>query len=116
MKSGKSPAHSRKSRTRSAAVVPPARDSVRQHFPAGTRVSGPEGGWWSWSESPEPIDTSSSSRTAVRQGISYTPGASFSASGKYGNCSRLNIARPWTPPSAAGSRASGQAMRARPAG
>ncbi|MCG2600980.1 MAG: PLP-dependent aminotransferase family protein, partial [Achromobacter sp.] len=116
MKSGKLPAHLRKLRTRLAAVVPPARDSVRQHFPAGTRVSGPEGGWWLWLELPEPIDTLSLLRTAVRQGISYTPGALFSASGKYGNCLRLNIARPWTPPLAAGLRALGQAMRARPAG
>lgn len=116
MKSGKLPAHLRKLRTRLAAGVPPARDSVRQHFPAGTRVSGPEGGWWLWLELPEPIDTLSLLRTAVRQGISYTPGALFSASGKYGNCLRLNIARPWTPPLAAGLRALGQAMRARPAG
>ena len=111
MKSGKLPAHLRKLRTRLSSVVPLARDSVRQHFPAGTRVRGPEGGWWLWVELPEPADTLALLRSAVARGISYTPGTLFSATGKYGHCLRLNIARPWTPALAAGLRALGEAAR-----
>ncbi|QQB37420.1 PLP-dependent aminotransferase family protein [Achromobacter deleyi] len=115
MKAGKLPAHLRKLRTRLASIVPLARDKVRQNFPAGTRIGGPEGGWWLWLQLPEPTDTLALLRTAVAQGISYTPGTLFSASGKYGDCLRLNIARPWTPELAAGLRALGEAASRAPA-
>lgn len=111
MKSGKLPAHLRKLRARLASVVPLAQDCVRQHFPAGTRVRGPDGGWWLWLELPDQTDTLALLRTAVQHGIAYTPGTLFSASGKYGHCLRLNIARPWSPAMAAGLRALGEAAR-----
>ena len=62
-------------------------------------------------ELPEPADTLALLRSAVARGISYTPGTLFSATGKYGHCLRLNIARPWTPALAAGLRALGEAAR-----
>jgi DNA-binding transcriptional MocR family regulator len=34
-------------------------------------------------------------RLAVAKGIAFTPGALFSASSKFGQFMRLNVARPW---------------------
>jgi len=93
--SGSVAAHLRRLRERMAAAAAPAAQAVAEHFPAGTRVGGPPGGWWLWIEGPEGLDTLPLLHAAVRQGLSFTPGALFSASGKYAHCLRLNVARPW---------------------
>ncbi|MES3008738.1 MAG: PLP-dependent aminotransferase family protein [Pseudomonadota bacterium] len=70
-------------------------DRVTQLFPAQTRVSRPAGGFVLWVELPEPIDTSVLAEQALAAGISFAPGAMFSASGKYSHCLRLNCAVHW---------------------
>jgi len=70
--------------------------AVRDHFPSGTRVSRPGGGFVLWVELPAGADTPALNRAALREGIAFAPGPMFSASGRYANCLRLNCALPWS--------------------
>ncbi|WP_440113142.1 PLP-dependent aminotransferase family protein [Acidovorax sp. BL-A-41-H1] len=96
MRSGGLQPHLRRLRERLAQTTPRAAEAVRKHFPAGTRVHSPAGGWWLWLQLPEPVDSLALLQCAVAQGIAFTPGALFSTSAKYASYLRLNIARPWT--------------------
>ena len=96
LRSGGLQPHLRRLRERLAQTTPRAAEAVRKHFPAGTRVHSPAGGWWLWLELPEPVDTLALLRLAVAQGMAFTPGALFSTTAKYASYLRLNIARPWT--------------------
>ncbi|PLY02274.1 MAG: GntR family transcriptional regulator [Desulfuromonas sp.] len=66
--------------------------AIGQHFPAGTRVSRPRGGFSLWVEMPETVDALDFYRLAIAEGITLAPGHLFSTSGKYRNCVRLNAA------------------------
>ena len=68
------------------------RDAVARHFPPGTRVTRPGGGFVLWVEMPEGIDASRLHEEARKKGIGIAPGALFSMAGRYGNCLRLNAA------------------------
>lgn len=70
-------------------------DRITQLFPASTRVSRPAGGFVLWVELPDTIDTLSLMEQALDVGVSFAPGAMFSASGKFSNCLRLNCAVRW---------------------
>ncbi|EKF73566.1 GntR family transcriptional regulator [Alcanivorax hongdengensis A-11-3] len=70
-------------------------ERVTQLFPAQTRVSRPAGGFVLWVELPGQLDTTELMETAMEAGVSFAPGAMFSASGKFGNCLRLNCAVKW---------------------
>lgn len=93
--SGALPAHLRRLRDNLSAAVAPAMQAVAQHFPLGTEVLSSAGGWWLWLALPDGSDTMDLLRRSVPQGIAFTPGSLFSASGKFAHCLRLNIARPW---------------------
>ena len=68
------------------------RDAVGRHFPPGTRVTRPEGGYILWVELPEGFDTFRLYEAALRKGISVAPGMIFTLGDKYRNCFRLNAA------------------------
>jgi DNA-binding transcriptional MocR family regulator len=70
-------------------------EAVVEHFPAGCLLSRPQGGFVLWVEMPRGIDALELHRTAVAEGIAFTPGQLFSASGRYRNCLRLNCGNPW---------------------
>ena len=70
----------------------PARD-----FPAGTRITQPQGGYFVWVELPGNADALEVHRLAMRVGISIAPGPVFSPQRKFGNCIRINTGQPWTP-------------------
>tara|TARA_R110002167_G_scaffold89012_4_gene239972 strand:+ start:9136 stop:10530 length:1395 start_codon:yes stop_codon:yes gene_type:complete len=70
-------------------------DRVTQLFPAQTRVSRPAGGFVLWVELPGDVDTLELMEKSFAAGVSFAPGALFSASGKFGNCLRLNCAVRW---------------------
>jgi DNA-binding transcriptional MocR family regulator len=70
---------------------------VQDAFPAGTRLTQPEGGFVLWVELPAGIDTLALHEEAARLAVDYVPGALFSASGRYANCLRLNAGYPVTP-------------------
>lgn len=68
------------------------RESVLHHFPSGTRVSDPRGGYILWVELPRHINTLERYSEALAQGVVYAPGPLFSAGKRYLNCLRLNAA------------------------
>ncbi len=82
--------------------------AVERHFPPGTRISRPEGGFVLWVELPPGRDSLAMHARALREHISFLPGPLFSATGQYRNCLRLNCARSWTPRVAGAVRRLGQ--------
>jgi DNA-binding transcriptional MocR family regulator len=66
-------------------------------FPAGTRVTRPQGGFVLWVELDGDIDTMQLYERARRAGVDFVPGALFSAAGNYRNCMRLNCGLLVTP-------------------
>ena len=67
-------------------------EAIGRHFPAGTCVTRPRGGFTLWVELPGEVDAFELYGRAVQRGISLAPGPTFSASGRYRNCIRLNAA------------------------
>jgi DNA-binding transcriptional MocR family regulator len=71
--------------------------SLQKHFPAGYRVTRPDGGYFVWVELPRGVDTLELHRAALDRGISIAPGPLFSPRREVRNCLRLNYGHPWTP-------------------
>lgn len=71
-------------------------EAVTRYFPAGTRLSQPQGGFVLWVELPEKVDTNLLYDLAVAEGVAFFPGELFSASGRYRNCLRLSCGCPWS--------------------
>ncbi len=69
-------------------------DAVARHFPAGTRVTRPDGGYFLWIELPPGCDALSVQRQAAQRGISIAPGPMFSAHRGHAHCLRLNYGHP----------------------
>ena len=65
-------------------------DWITRYFPAGTRVSRPQGGFMMWVELADDFDTLRLNRVLLDQGVQVAVGSIFSASGKYRNCLRMN--------------------------
>lgn len=72
------------------------RAGVLKWFPAGTRVTNPDGGVLLWVELPPEADTAIVFKEALAQGIMIAPGRLFSISSNLSNCMRLN-AGIWNP-------------------
>jgi DNA-binding transcriptional MocR family regulator len=70
--------------------------AVTRHFPAGTRIARPQGGFVLWVELPGKIDTAKLWKRAIAAGVACVPGDLFSPSGLYRNCLRLNCGNPWS--------------------
>jgi DNA-binding transcriptional MocR family regulator len=70
-------------------------DAIAQAFPAGTRVTRPQGGFFLWVELPAAVDALALHRDALARGISVAPGPIFSASGQFASAVRLNYGHPW---------------------
>ena len=73
------------------------RQLVLRHFPKGTRVSRPAGGYFLWVQLPEGADTLALHREALAHGISIAPGALFSADQRFRSAMRLNGGHPQDP-------------------
>jgi len=71
-------------------------DAIGRHFPAGTRVSRPHGGYVLWVEMPLEVDALRLYEHARAVGISIAPGMLFSLARRFRNCIRLNAAH-WDP-------------------
>lgn len=71
-------------------------DAISRHFPAGTRVSRPSGGYFLWVELPHGVDALALHRKAMDAGISIAPGPMFSASRGFASCVRINYGHPLT--------------------
>jgi DNA-binding transcriptional MocR family regulator len=69
---------------------------IAQHFPQGTRVSNPRGGFVLWVEMPRGNDCIEIFNKALEHGISLIPGILFSATRRYKNFIRISCGQPWT--------------------
>jgi DNA-binding transcriptional MocR family regulator len=91
-------------------------DAVRRHFPAGVRLTRPDGGYFLWVDMPwDTLDALSVFRTALSTQISVAPGPMFSNHGEFRNCLRLNFGHPWTPRAEDAVATLGRIVRQRPA-
>lgn len=70
-------------------------EAIEAHFPPGTRVTQPQGGYFLWVVLPESVDALELHRLALAQGISIAPGPMFSAKRAFRNCIRLNYGQRW---------------------
>jgi DNA-binding transcriptional MocR family regulator len=89
--------HLRQLRLALAAQQTVALDAIARHFPPGTCVTRPEGGYFLWLELPLPIDALQLHRLTLSQRISIAPGHLFSADQRFSNCLRLNYGYPGDP-------------------
>jgi DNA-binding transcriptional MocR family regulator len=69
-------------------------EAVEAHFPAGTRLARPRGGYFLWLELPAPADALRLHQQALELGISIAPGPIFSAKREFRRCIRLNFGHP----------------------
>ena len=70
--------------------------AIHRHFPQGTRISRPQGGYFLWLQLPEGVDALAIHRRALQKGISIAPGPIFSPQRRHGNYIRINYGHPWT--------------------
>lgn len=70
--------------------------AIAEFFPAGTKISRPQGGLALWVEFPEGIDTAALYNYAMKKQISIAPGRMFTLQEQFHNCMRLCIGLPWT--------------------
>jgi len=82
--------HLRGMRQRLADQVGAMTEAIARCFPEGTRVSRPAGGFVLWVELPGTADTTVLYESALTEGIVFSPGEIFSASGKFRNSLRLS--------------------------
>jgi DNA-binding transcriptional MocR family regulator len=66
------------------------RGCIARHFPVGTRVSDPKGGFFLWVELPKGTDSLTLFRAALKEGVSLAPGCIFSLGGGLDRFLRLN--------------------------
>ena len=85
--------------------------AILRHFPEGTRLSRPEGGFVLWIELPAGVDTLRLHRDALKHHITTAPGALFSVKDRYKNCLRMNCGVPWSDAIEAAVRTLGELAR-----
>jgi DNA-binding transcriptional MocR family regulator len=68
--------------------------AVTRHFPEGTRISRPAGGYILWLELPKRVDSLKLYRAAAAQKISIVPGVIFSPSGQFRHHIRISCGHP----------------------
>lgn len=85
--------------------------AILRHFPEGTRLSRPEGGFVLWLELPAGVDTLRLHRDALKHQITTAPGPLFSVKDRYRNCLRMNCGVPWSDPIEAAVRTLGELAR-----
>jgi len=86
--------HLRSLRLSLASNLAQVRMQVLRHFPKGTRVSQPQGGYFLWVQLPEQVDTLKLHKAALKRGISTAPGVLFSADMRFRHSLRLNGGHP----------------------
>ena len=68
--------------------------AIARHFPEGTRVTQPEGGYFLWVELPAGVDALELHRLSLSQDVSLAPGHLFSADHRFANHVRINFGHP----------------------
>jgi len=113
---GRYPRHLRRLQQVFALQVEQVSEAVQKHFPGGTRLSRPQGGFVLWVELPQGMDTLSLHEAANRRGADFVPGVLFSVSGRYTNFLRLNCGHPFDARAAAAVRELGRLFDEQAAG
>ncbi len=88
--------HLRRLRRALADQVGRVSDAIAEHFPSGTRISRPRGGFLLWVEMPPGKNALDLHDRALARGVSIAPGPIFSAKQRFSNCLRLSCAWPWS--------------------
>ncbi len=86
--------HLRQLRQRLAAQEATLVAAVEAHFPPGTRLARPGGGYFLWLELPAGVDAVALHEAALARGISTAPGPIFSAKREFAHFLRLNFGHP----------------------
>lgn len=97
LQSGGYESHLRRLRRTFADHIDRMTRAIDHHFPPGTRVSRPDGGFVLWLELPDNCDSRELFQRAIAHGICFAPGDVFSATGRYRNCMRLSCGEAWGP-------------------
>jgi DNA-binding transcriptional MocR family regulator len=84
--------HLRRIRRVYARQVAEMGQAVMSHFPPGTKVTRPAGGFVIWVELPPSVDSLDLYERGLTRGVTFAPGPMFSAKQKYRNFVRLNAA------------------------
>lgn len=71
--------------------------AINEYFPAGTKVTRPQGGFILWLELDKGIDTYQLYQEAMQHKISIAPGSMFTLQDRYQNCMRLSYGMQWRP-------------------
>ena len=71
-------------------------DAVTRHFPAGCKLSRPQGGLILWVELPPAVNSRRLFERARAEHIGLAPGATFSCSARYDHFIRLHYGQPWS--------------------
>ncbi|MGY4831435.1 aminotransferase-like domain-containing protein [Sphaerotilaceae bacterium SBD11-9] len=71
-------------------------DAVTRHFPAGCKLSRPQGGFMLWIELPLQVDSRKVFEQARREHIGCAPGATFSSSSRFDHFIRVHYGDPWS--------------------
>jgi len=72
-------------------------ESVARHFPAGCKLSRPQGGFMLWIEMPPNVDSRKVFEQARHEHIGCAPGATFSCTTRFNHFLRLHYGEPWSP-------------------
>lgn len=103
--------HLRTMRRKLAAQVEQVSAAIAEHFPAGTRVSRPAGGFVLWVELPPGTSALELHARALAHRISVAPGPIFSAKPRFANFIRISCGYPWSDLLAHAVRTLGQLAR-----
>nr|WP_315193113.1 PLP-dependent aminotransferase family protein [uncultured Aquabacterium sp.] len=78
-----------------AARMDEARAVISRHFPKGTRMTSPSGGYILWLELPGEVDTLALFEACLDERICIAPGGLFSANDRFRHCMRLGLGGKW---------------------
>jgi DNA-binding transcriptional MocR family regulator len=92
LSSGSYDVHLRRIRRVYARRIAALTQAVNRYFPEGTRMTRPAGGFVSWIQLSETVDSLVLYKKAKQAGIAITPGYIFSTTDQYRNFIRLNAA------------------------
>ncbi len=111
LESGGYERHLRRLRRCVADQVARVSEAIAQHFPEGTRISRPRGGFLLWVEMPAGKSALELHARAAARGVSVAPGPIFSAKARFANCVRISCGFPWSETIARAVRTLGEIAR-----
>ena len=100
--------HLRRLRRALSEQVARVSESIAEHFPQGTRISRPRGGFLLWVEMPPGKSALELHDRALARGVSVAPGPIFSAKQRFTSCIRVSCGYPWSEAIERGVRTLGQ--------